>query len=94
MGVFGRSCEAHFTTLDSAQYDGRRPLPRSFTLSAAPLNKHHKSRVQVVLLACKEDMVSPAFLIESDDLKIVEKVDGIKMVASNAISFLASRVCE
>ncbi|MPC53380.1 Mesencephalic astrocyte-derived neurotrophic factor [Portunus trituberculatus] len=49
-----------------------------------------ESRVQVVLLACKEDTVSPAFLIESADLKIVETVDGVKMVASNAISFLAS----
>ncbi|MPC29179.1 Cleavage stimulation factor subunit 1 [Portunus trituberculatus] len=48
-----------------------------------------ESRVQVVLLACKEDMVSPAILIESADLKIIETVDGVKMVASNAISFLA-----
>ncbi|MPC31174.1 Serine/threonine-protein kinase PAK 1 [Portunus trituberculatus] len=53
-----------------------------------------KSRVQVVLLACKEDTISPAFLIRSADLKIVETVDEVKMVASNAISFLASRVCE
>ncbi|MPC31352.1 hypothetical protein E2C01_024639 [Portunus trituberculatus] len=37
-----------------------------------------ESQVWVVLLACKEDMVSPAFLIESADLKIVETVDGVK----------------
>ncbi|MPC80803.1 hypothetical protein E2C01_075396 [Portunus trituberculatus] len=51
-----------------------------------------ESRVQVVLLSCKEDTVSPTFLIEFADLKIVETVDGVKMVASNAISFLASRM--
>ncbi|MPC24851.1 hypothetical protein E2C01_017945 [Portunus trituberculatus] len=43
----------------------------------------YESRVQVVCLACKEDTVSPAFLIESADLKIVETVDGVKMVASS-----------
>ncbi|MPC80594.1 hypothetical protein E2C01_075177 [Portunus trituberculatus] len=47
-----------------------------------------ESRVQVVLLARKEDTVSPAFLIESADLKIVETVNGGKMVTSNAIVFL------
>ncbi|MPC67575.1 hypothetical protein E2C01_061751 [Portunus trituberculatus] len=40
----------------------------------------------------REDTVSPAFLIQSADLKIVETVDGVKMVASNAISDLASLV--
>ncbi|MPC62745.1 hypothetical protein E2C01_056835 [Portunus trituberculatus] len=38
-------------------------------------------------LDCKEDTVSPAFLIESADLKIVETVDGGKMVANIAIVF-------
>ncbi|MPC83502.1 hypothetical protein E2C01_078214 [Portunus trituberculatus] len=37
-------------------------------------------------------MISPAFLIEFADLQIVETVDGVKMVASNASSFLASLV--
>ncbi|MPC69027.1 hypothetical protein E2C01_063240 [Portunus trituberculatus] len=46
-----------------------------------------ESRVQVVLLACKEDMVSSAFLIESADLKIIETVNGGMMVASIAKVF-------
>ncbi|MPC11675.1 hypothetical protein E2C01_004347 [Portunus trituberculatus] len=46
-----------------------------------------ESQVQVVLLVCKEDTVSPAFLIESIDLKIVETVDGVKIVASNSAPY-------
>ncbi|MPC39410.1 hypothetical protein E2C01_032946 [Portunus trituberculatus] len=37
-----------------------------------------KSRVRVVLLARNGDTVSPALLIESAELKIVETVDGVK----------------
>ncbi|MPC20998.1 NSFL1 cofactor p47 [Portunus trituberculatus] len=40
-----------------------------------------ESRVQVVLLAFKKDMISPAFLIESADLKMLRMPDGSRLVA-------------
>ncbi|MPC33049.1 hypothetical protein E2C01_026388 [Portunus trituberculatus] len=52
--------------------------------------RFQESRIQVVLLACKEDMISPAFSIESADLKMVDSRWSQAMVGSNDISFLAS----
>ncbi|MPC22881.1 hypothetical protein E2C01_015909 [Portunus trituberculatus] len=37
-----------------------------------PVKLQLESQVRMVLLTCKEDTVSPAFLMESADLKIVE----------------------
>ncbi|MPC46191.1 hypothetical protein E2C01_039903 [Portunus trituberculatus] len=48
------------------------------SVDVAALQVTAQPRVQVVLLACKEDTVTPNFLIESADLKIVETLDGVK----------------
>ncbi|MPC29428.1 hypothetical protein E2C01_022658 [Portunus trituberculatus] len=72
-----RPLEGHWWSL------GQQKLSGHCLKMADPIWRHEdsgsdESRVKVVLLACKDDTVSPAFLIESADLKIVETVDGVK----------------
>ncbi|XP_045113125.1 uncharacterized protein LOC123505634 isoform X2 [Portunus trituberculatus] len=83
--------------LDHREKDGYQKIPVTFhpqdsSIQPWQLIIYLESRVQVVLLVCKEDMISPSFLIESADLKMVDSRWSQTMVGSNAISFLDSLV--